>query len=253
MSVNEIELSVRAANCLNNANITTVGQLAMKTESEMLKYRNFGKKSLNEIKDKLTALGLSLGMNIDPSLLEAPKEDPNKPSSPCVTLSEPPSWDASREHRNMMLANLVNSLIKHRRITTTLAKAKAAQQVAERMVTLGKRGNRRRGRRRRRPTTRRRPRSLAENVHCRRLVAARLHQHPRSLFKSKEERLKWKESEDVVHILFEKIAPTFKDRSGGYTRIVKLATPRRGDAGEQAILEWVDSGTGVLPAPWHRG
>src|SRR5438309_5256285 len=75
MSVNEIELSVRAANCLNNANITTVGQLAMKTESEMLKYRNFGKKSLNEIKEKLSALGLSLGMNIDAELLEAPKEE----------------------------------------------------------------------------------------------------------------------------------------------------------------------------------
>ncbi len=69
MSVNEIELSVRAANCLNNANITTVGQLATKTEAEMLKYRNFGKKSLNEIKDKLVELGLGLGMNIDPSLL----------------------------------------------------------------------------------------------------------------------------------------------------------------------------------------
>jgi DNA-directed RNA polymerase subunit alpha len=76
MSVNEIELSVRAANCLNNANITTVGQLAMKSEAEMLKYRNFGKKSLNEIKEKLTALGLALGMNIDPVLLEAPKEEP---------------------------------------------------------------------------------------------------------------------------------------------------------------------------------
>src|ERR1044071_2034679 len=76
MSVNEIELSVRAANCLNNANITTVGQLAMKTESEMLKYRNFGKKSLNEIKDKLSALGLSLGMNLDAALLEGPKEEP---------------------------------------------------------------------------------------------------------------------------------------------------------------------------------
>jgi DNA-directed RNA polymerase subunit alpha len=75
MSVNEIELSVRAANCLNNANITTVGQLAMKTEAEMLKYRNFGKKSLNEIKEKLAGLGLTLGMNIDPSLLEAPKEE----------------------------------------------------------------------------------------------------------------------------------------------------------------------------------
>ncbi|MFO7937453.1 MAG: DNA-directed RNA polymerase subunit alpha [Kiritimatiellia bacterium] len=70
MSVNEIELSVRAANCLNNANITTVGELAMKTEADMLKYRNFGKKSLNEIKDKLTELGLYLGYKFDPDLLE---------------------------------------------------------------------------------------------------------------------------------------------------------------------------------------
>jgi DNA-directed RNA polymerase subunit alpha len=72
MSVNEIELSVRAANCLNNANITTVGELAMKSEQEMLKYRNFGKKSLNEIKDKLEALGLSLGMKFDERLLDNP-------------------------------------------------------------------------------------------------------------------------------------------------------------------------------------
>jgi len=71
MSVNEIELSVRAANCLNNANITTVGQLAMKSEQEMLKYRNFGKKSLNEIKEKLTGLGLSLGMKFDTGLVDA--------------------------------------------------------------------------------------------------------------------------------------------------------------------------------------
>lgn len=79
MSVNEIELSVRAANCLNNANITTVGQLAMKSEQEMLKYRNFGKKSLNEIKDKLSALGLSLGMSFEPDLLDVPKEDNTAP------------------------------------------------------------------------------------------------------------------------------------------------------------------------------
>ncbi len=84
MSVNEIELSVRAANCLNNANITTVGQLCMKTEQEMLRYRNFGKKSLNEIKEKLAALGkqygveLKLGMKIDPSLLETPVETTSK-------------------------------------------------------------------------------------------------------------------------------------------------------------------------------
>jgi len=75
MSVNEIELSVRAANCLNNANITTVGQLAMKSEQEMLKYRNFGKKSLNEIKDKLTQLGLALGMNFEAGLIETPVKE----------------------------------------------------------------------------------------------------------------------------------------------------------------------------------
>jgi len=69
MSVNEIELSVRAANCLNNANITTVGELAQKTEADMLKYRNFGKKSLNEIKAKLEDLGLGLGLSFDPELL----------------------------------------------------------------------------------------------------------------------------------------------------------------------------------------
>lgn len=72
MSVNEIELSVRAANCLNNANILTVGALAQKTESEMLKYRNFGKKSLHEIEEKLHELGLSLGMKLEPDLQVVP-------------------------------------------------------------------------------------------------------------------------------------------------------------------------------------
>ena len=76
MSVNEIELSVRAANCLNNANITTVGQLALKTEAEMLKYRNFGKKSLNEIKDKLVQLNLSLGMKFDDGMVEPQGAEP---------------------------------------------------------------------------------------------------------------------------------------------------------------------------------
>ena len=69
LSVNEIELSVRAANCLNNANIATVGELCQKLESDMLKYRNFGKKSLGEIKDKLEQMGLSLGMKFDDSVL----------------------------------------------------------------------------------------------------------------------------------------------------------------------------------------
>jgi len=86
------------------------------------------------------------------------------------------------EHRNAMLANLVCSLIKHKRVTTTLAKAKAARSIAEKMVTLGKRGT----------------------IQYRRLAAARLHQ------------------EDAVKILFNEIAPAQKERRGGYTRIVRL-------------------------------
>ena len=85
-------------------------------------------------------------------------------------------------HRNAMLANLVCSLIKHKRVKTTLAKAKAARSVAEKMVTLGKSGT----------------------IHDRRLAAARLHQ------------------EDAVKILFNEIAPATKDRRGGYTRIIKM-------------------------------
>ena len=86
------------------------------------------------------------------------------------------------EHRNAMLANLVCSLILHGRITTTVAKAKAARSVAEKMVSLGKSGT----------------------VHDRRLAAARIHQ------------------EQAVKILFNEIAPVQKERHGGYTRIVRL-------------------------------
>ena len=64
-SVEELELSVRSYNCLKNANIRTLRELVQKTEGEMLKTKNFGRKSLNEIKDILGTMGLSLGMRID--------------------------------------------------------------------------------------------------------------------------------------------------------------------------------------------
>lgn len=65
MSVKELELSVRASNCLDNARIALIKELVQKTEVEMLQYRNFGKKSLNEIKETLSEMGLSFGMKID--------------------------------------------------------------------------------------------------------------------------------------------------------------------------------------------
>ena len=64
-SVDELELSVRSYNCLKNANIRTIGELVTKTEAEMLKTKNFGRKSLNEIKEILAGMGLSLGMKLD--------------------------------------------------------------------------------------------------------------------------------------------------------------------------------------------
>jgi DNA-directed RNA polymerase subunit alpha len=71
-SVEELELSVRSANCLQNASIHIIGELVQKTEAEMLKTKNFGRKSLKEIKEILADMGLSLGMKIDnwPQMLE---------------------------------------------------------------------------------------------------------------------------------------------------------------------------------------
>jgi DNA-directed RNA polymerase subunit alpha len=63
--VSELELSVRSANCLKNANISLIGELVQRTESEMLKTKNFGRKSLNEIKAILEEMGLSLGIKVD--------------------------------------------------------------------------------------------------------------------------------------------------------------------------------------------
>jgi DNA-directed RNA polymerase subunit alpha len=68
-SVNELELSVRAANCLKNAGIETIAEMVQKTESEMLKTKNFGRKSLNEIKEILAEMGLGLGMKVDDKIV----------------------------------------------------------------------------------------------------------------------------------------------------------------------------------------
>lgn len=74
-SVEELELSVRSYNCLKNANIKTIGELVQKTEADMLKTRNFGRKSLNEIKEILAEMGLALGMKLDEFNLNQPVEE----------------------------------------------------------------------------------------------------------------------------------------------------------------------------------
>ena len=76
-SVDELELSVRSYNCLKNANIRTIGELVQKSEAEMLKTKNFGRKSLNEIKEILAGMGLSLGMKLD----NAPSQSAGTPGA----------------------------------------------------------------------------------------------------------------------------------------------------------------------------
>jgi large subunit ribosomal protein L17 len=102
-------------------------------------------------------------------------------------------------HRKALYANLAGALIENGRIKTTVTKAKAVKPIAERMITLGRRGD----------------------LHARRQATAFLR------------------SRDVVHRLFADVAPRFKDRPGGYSRIVRLG-PRAGDAAEMAYLELVD-------------
>ena len=108
-------------------------------------------------------------------------------------------------HRKALYANLAGALIEHGRIKTTVAKAKAVQPITEKMITLGREGD------------------LASRRHA----------------------LAFLRSNDVVTMLFSDVAPRFKDRQGGYTRIVKLGT-RFGDSAEMAYLELVDY---VPPAP----
>ena len=102
-------------------------------------------------------------------------------------------------HRKALYSNLAGALIEHGRIKTTVTKAKAVKPLAEQMITLGRRGD----------------------LHARRQATAFLR------------------SRDVVHKLFADVAPRFKDRPGGYARIIKLG-PRPGDAAEMAYLELVD-------------
>jgi large subunit ribosomal protein L17 len=102
-------------------------------------------------------------------------------------------------HRKALYSNLAGALIEHGRIKTTVTKAKAVKPLAEQMITLGRRGD----------------------LHARRQATSFLR------------------SRDVVHKLFAEVAPLFKDRPGGYTRIVKIG-PRPGDSAEMAYLELVD-------------
>jgi large subunit ribosomal protein L17 len=117
------------------------------------------------------------------------------------TPTRGPRLGGSAAHEKHILANLATELFRHGRITTTQAKARALRPYAERLITKAKRGD----------------------LHARRLVLAKLRDR------------------DVVAHLFEDVAPRFKEREGGYTRILKL-DPRKGDRARMALIELVERG-----------
>src|SRR5262249_44925049 len=114
-------------------------------------------------------------------------------------------------HRIALMRNLTRALIEHERIITTVAKAKEARRYVEKIITLAKKGT----------------------LHARRLVISRLGPIAAvELLDKKEEPT----GDTVVQKLFKDIAPRFKDRPGGYTRIIRRHERRLGDAGETAFL-----------------
>jgi DNA-directed RNA polymerase subunit alpha len=214
-SVEELELSVRSYNCLKNANIQTIGDLVQKTEAEMLRTKNFGRKSLNEIKEILSGLGLTFGMKFDAQgRLVSPTGTPAAIGSmDDADIDDIPEDGITMRHkksgyklkrdagsRNSLLKGLVTSVIDQERIVTTVPKAKAIKPLVDKMITLGKR----------------------DTLHARRQAAAFL------------------ETPSSVKKLFDKLGTRFGQRNGGYTRIVRLGN-RKGDGAEQAMIELVGS------------
>jgi large subunit ribosomal protein L17 len=225
--VDELELTVRSANCLKAENIYYIGDLIQRTENELLKTPNLGRKSLNEIKEVLASRGLTLGMKLEnwPPRVWTSAESywfhSSRPSSGGVSCTRPylirrPAQKGRKEstmrhghglrklnrtssHRLAMLRNMMNSLIEHEAIKTTVPKAKELRRVIEPMITLAKN----------------------DSVANRRLAFDRLRDR------------------DSVTKLFNDLGPRFKARPGGYTRILKMGF-RVGDNAPMAFVELVD-------------
>ena len=165
--IEELELGVRSYNCLKRVGIETIGDLTSKSENELVAIPNFGRKSIEEVR----------------SALALPRPDAQGRGHRRVRHQRSgKKLGRDSAHRKALYSNLAGALIEHGRIQTTEAKAKAVKPFAEKLITLGKRGD----------------------LHARRQALAALR------------------SNDVVHRLFAEIAPRFSDRPGGYTRIVKL-------------------------------
>ncbi len=169
----DMNLSVRALNCLKAADVETLGDLVQYNKTDLLKFRNFGKKSLTELDDLLESLNLSFGTDISKYKLRKMRH--NKKFN---------HLGRTASHRSAMLANMAISLIMHKRITTTVAKAKALKKYVEPLITKAK----------------------EDSTNSRRVVFSYL------------------QNKDAIKELFSTVSEKVGDRPGGYTRIIKLGT-----------------------------
>ena len=167
----DMNLSVRALNCLKAADVETLGDLVQYNKTDLLKFRNFGKKSLTELDDLLESLNLSFGTDISKYKLDRHSKKFNH-------------LGRTASHRSAMLANMAISLIMHKRITTTVAKAKALKKYVEPLITKAK----------------------DDSTNSRRVVFSYL------------------QNKEAIKELFGEVAQKVGDRPGGYTRIIKLGT-----------------------------
>ncbi len=207
--VDELELTVRSANCLKAENIMYIGDLVQRTEVELLRTPNLGKKSLTEIKEVLEGHGLGLGMRLEnwpPASLRPEHELAILESGPKTMRHRKSGRKLGRNssHRKAMFRNMATSLVRHETIRTTVPKAKELRRVVEPLITLAK----------------------VDGVANRRLAFDRLR------------------DKEAVGKLFSDIGPRFKDRPGGYLRILKTG-PRAGDSAPMAIVQMVDGPVNV--------
>ena len=220
LPIEELDLTVRSYNCLKREGIHTVGELVARCEADLLDIRNFGAKSIDEVKAKLAGMGLALkdsppgfdpalavdsyGADDDTALRRgravltsatahppptvrragAPTDRGERQTMPTPTKG--PRLGGGPAHERLILANLATALFEHGRITTTEAKAKRLRPLAERLITFAKRGD----------------------LHARRRVLTVVR------------------DKGVVHELFTEIAPGDAERQGGYTRITKIGPAR---------------------------
>ena len=230
LPIEELNLTVRSYNCLKREGIHTVGELVARSEQDLLDIRNFGAKSIEEVKQKLADMGLDAQglpawirpgqrrgqlqrgrrreLRRDRAVLRRrpgrPARQRTKEKLPCPRPPRARGWVAVRPISGTCMANLATALFEHGKITTTEAKARRLRPYAERLITFAKRGD----------------------LHARREVLTVV------------------TDRGVVHTLFSEIGPRFATREGGYTRITKIG-PRKGDNAPLAVIELVEEETAV--------